>query len=150
MYYARNRKRKHELGEIFLLPPSRNMRRRIVLAFPDHSQFHWKDSEELCKELSSTQQVVDRWHPCICNIAYKIGYFNTKFIFLSYKNINRKINRWKKKHKPFFFGAGFNSVHVAGLNPAGIAWSLAQASDPAGFYLQACVNNSRTLATTTM
>ena len=40
MYYARNRKRKHELGEIFLLPPSRNMRRRIVLAFPDHSQFH--------------------------------------------------------------------------------------------------------------
>jgi len=34
MYYARNRKGMHEPGEIFLLPPSRNMRHRIVLAFP--------------------------------------------------------------------------------------------------------------------
>jgi hypothetical protein len=34
----------------------------------------------------------------------------------------------------FFLGAGPSSAHMgwAGLDPAGPAWSLAQASDPAG------------------
>jgi hypothetical protein len=40
MYYARNREGMHEPREVFLLPPSSNMRHRIVLAFPYHSQFH--------------------------------------------------------------------------------------------------------------
>jgi hypothetical protein len=31
-----------------------------------------------------------------------------------------------------FLGAGSSSAHVAGLNPAGIAGSLTQTSDPTG------------------
>ena len=41
-------------------------------------------------------------------------------------------------------------AHVAGLDPAGLAGSLAQTSDPAAFYQPACVNKSRTLATATL
>jgi len=61
----------------------------------------------------------------------------------------------RENHKCFekifgFFWAGSSSAHVAGLDPAGFAGSLAQTSDPAGFYPPACVNKSRTLAAATM
>jgi hypothetical protein len=61
----------------------------------------------------------------------------------------------RENHKFFeeifgFFWAGSSSAHVAGLDPAGLAGSLAQTSDPAGFYPPACVNKSRTLAAATM
>ena len=64
----------------------------------------------------------------------KIGYFNTRFVFSQYKKItNHKLNtREKPTILLLFFWAGSGSAHVAGLNPAGLAGSLAQTNDPAG------------------
>jgi len=51
------------------------------------------------------------------------------------KKQNHKINtREKQRCYSFFFWAGSSSAHVAGLNPASLAGSLAQTSDPAGHY----------------
>jgi len=45
-----------------------------------------------------------------------------------------------------FFWARFNSAHMAGLDLAGLAGSLAQASEPVGQNNQVCVKYTRTLA----
>jgi len=56
---------------------------------------------------------------------------------LYFYNIKIQKKNHKKIHKKttillVFLEAGSSSAHVAGLNPAGIAGSLAQTSDPAG------------------
>jgi hypothetical protein len=53
--------------------------------------------------------------------TYKKTFFLDKYIYA-------KKNQWSYS---FFFWAGSISTHVAGLNPAGLAGSLAQTSDPA-------------------
>jgi len=56
--------------------------------------------------------------------------------FYNIKIHKKKPQKKYKKKKTillvFFLGAGSSSAQVAGLNPAGIAGSLAQTSDPAG------------------
>jgi len=70
--------------------------------------------------------------------------FNTEVVSLQYKNTNRYLSKYSKifaenhrflkwiflKKFVFYFRAGPNPAHVAGLDPATRAWSLAQASDP--------------------
>jgi hypothetical protein len=59
---------------------------------------------------------------------------DTRFVFLLYKNKkNHKINTRKKPMISLaFLGVRSSSTHVAGLNPTGLAGSLAQTSDLAG------------------
>ena len=73
---------------------------------------------------------------------YENQVFNTGFVSLQYKNTNRYWSKYSKifaeNHRFFkrmffeecFFRAGPNPAHVAGLDQATRAWSLAQASDP--------------------
>jgi hypothetical protein len=82
-------------------------------------------------------------------ILTKTWYFNTGFVYLQYKNTNRYWSKYSKKYtrksrifEKIFFGIFF------GLGPARPMW-LGRL-DPAGFYPQACVNNSRTPATVTV
>jgi hypothetical protein len=64
----------------------------------------------------------------------KPGILNTRFVFLQYKNTKKTTKKYTKNNDitRFFLGAGSSAAQVAGLNPAGIAGSLAQTSDPAG------------------
>jgi hypothetical protein len=65
----------------------------------------------------------------------KPGILNTRFVFLQYKNTKKETTKKytkKQRYYSFFLEVGSSSAHVAGLNPAGIAGSLAQTSDPAG------------------
>ena len=74
------------------------------------------------------------------NVLTKTMYFNTGFVSLQYKNTNQYWSKCSKKfmenHRFFwnnfwiFFLAGPKPAHVAGLDAASPAWSLAQASDP--------------------
>jgi len=73
----------------------------------------------------------------------KTGYFNTGFVSLQYKNTNQYQEKFSRKiwgkityffeiilKKISFHQVRLSSIHVAGLDPAGPAVSLAQASDP--------------------
>jgi hypothetical protein len=64
------------------------------------------------------------------NVLTKTGYFNTGFISLQYKNKNQYWSKWSKKFAEnhrffeknffeffFYFRAGSNPAHVAGLDP---------------------------------
>jgi len=76
------------------------------------------------------------WYICIfVTLRRKPGILNTRFVFLQYKNTKKttkKIHKKQRYYSFFFLGAGSSAAQVAGLNPAGIAGSLAQTSDPAG------------------
>jgi hypothetical protein len=61
----------------------------------------------------------------ICNISWKTGYFNTRFVFPQQKkNTNHKLNTRENQRYYSFFWTGSSSAHVAGLNPAGLAGLL--------------------------
>jgi len=63
----------------------------------------------------------------VCIYSYKTECFNTKFIFLQYKNINHKINT-QKNYKFFFSWSSL--AHVAGQGPGWANKSHARASLP--------------------
>jgi hypothetical protein len=48
------------------------------------------------------------------------------------------VEKYAGKSQIFCFWAGSSLAHVAGLDPAGLTGSLAQASDPAGKLTRAC------------
>ena len=79
-------------------------------------------------------------------VLTKTRYFNIKFVSLQYKIQTNIVQNWLKKYMEksqifskffdliflIFFGAGSNSTHVAGLDPANPARSLVQTNDLAG------------------
>jgi hypothetical protein len=69
--------------------------------------------------------------------------------YLYFYNIKIQTKKIHEKTTNLFFlgGARFNSAHMAGLDPAGLARSLAQASEPVGQNNQVCVKCTHTLAT---
>ena len=117
------------------------------------------------------------WKQNIFNFLFltKTRYFNTGFVSLQYKNTNQYWSKWSKKisenHRFFFkkkiffwnnfeenfilflllfFRAGPSPAHVAGLDLASPAWSLAPASDQnpaihARVMFYACMNSAKVI-----
>jgi hypothetical protein len=53
--------------------------------------------------------------------------------FIRKINVQNILRYWSyATHRKTFFRPGSNAAHVAGLNPIGLAGSLAQTSDPVG------------------